>query len=46
MRYEGRLIGDNNLSMSYRRIMRAAEYALTWEEQETLLFELETAVNA
>ncbi len=44
--YEELLIGDNTLPTSHQRIMRAAEHALTWEELEPLLFELEAAVKA
>ena len=44
--YEELLIGDNTLSTSHTRIMRAAEHALGWAELEPLLFELETAVKA
>ena len=44
--YEELLIGDNTLPTSHQRIMRAAEQALTWEELEPLLFELEAAVEA
>lgn len=43
--YEELLIGDNTLPTSHQRIMRAAEQALTWEELEPLLFELEAAVK-
>lgn len=44
--YEELLIGNNSLPTSHQRIMRAAEHALTWEELESLLLELEAAVKA
>lgn len=44
--YEELLIGDNTLSTSHECIMRAKEHALTWEELEPLLIELEAAVKA
>lgn len=44
--YEELLIGDNSLSTEHPRIMRAAEHALTWEELEPIIVELESAVKA
>ncbi len=44
--YEELLIGNNTLPTSHARIMRAAEYALRWDELEPLLFELESAIKA
>lgn len=44
--YEELLIGDNTLPTSHARIMRAAEHALSWEELEPLLSELEVAIKA
>jgi len=44
--YEELLIGDNTFPTSHSGIMRATEYALSWEELEPLLFELEAAVKA
>lgn len=44
--YEELLIGDNTLPTSDSRIMRAAEYSLSWEALEPLLFELEAAIKA
>lgn len=44
--YEELLIGDNTLPTSHARIMRAAERALSWDELEPLLFELEVAIKA
>lgn len=43
--YEELLIGDDTLPTSHPQIMRAIEYALSWDELEPLLFELETAIN-
>ena len=44
--YEELLIGDNALPTSHPRIMRAAEHALSWDELEPLLCELEAAIKA
>lgn len=44
--YEELLIGSNTHPTSHQRIMRATEHALTWEELEPLLFELEAAVKS
>lgn len=44
--YEELLIGDNTFPTSHSGIMRATEYAMSWEELEPLLFELEAAVKA
>lgn len=44
--YEELLIGDNTLPTSHSRIMRAKEHALSWDELEPLLFELEAAIKA
>ena len=44
--YEELLIGDNTLPTSHSRILRAAEHALSWEELEPLLFELDAAIKA
>ncbi len=43
--YEELLIGGNTLSTSHARIMRAVENALTWDELEPILFELEAAIK-
>lgn len=43
--YEELLIGDKTLPTSHALIMRAAEHALSWEELEPLLFELEAAIK-
>lgn len=43
--YEELLIGDNTLPTSHTRMLRAAEHALSWEELEPLLSELEVAVK-
>lgn len=43
--YEELLIGDNTFPTENTRIMRAAEYALSWSNLESILIELEEAVR-
>lgn len=43
--FEELLIGDSTLKTSHRRILRAIELALTWEELEPVLVQLEAAVK-
>lgn len=43
--YEELLIGDNTFPTVNTRIMRAAEYALSWSNLESILAELEVAVR-